>query len=121
MAVPFSFSSDKIVAYFEKFFGVARHQKIPCDNSIQNDDKSQLLNEGDSKAYRSIIGLLLYAARDRVDVMYCVKELSSFMSCPTVCALQKMRKLVGYLKATGDMGMKLTLPEFGAGKWKKGW
>ena len=82
----------------EKFFGFARSQKIPCDSSIQNDDKSQLLNENDSKAFRSVIGLLLYAARDRVDVMYCVKELSSFMSCLTVCALQKMRKLVGYLE-----------------------
>ena len=113
-------TAGKIIAYFEKFFGFARSQKIPCDSSIQNDDKSQLLNENDSKAFRSVIGL--YAARDRVDVMYCVKELSSFMSCPTVCALQKMRKLVGYLKATGDMAMRLSLlslPEFGNGKLKK--
>ena len=113
-------TTGKIVAYFEKFFGVARNQKIPCDSSIQNDDKSQLLNDGDSKAYRSVIGLFLYVARDRVDVMYAVKELSSCMSCPTVCALQRLRKLIGYLRANGDMGTELSLPEFGSGKWKKG-
>ena len=86
-------TTGKMVAYFEKFFGVARNQKIPCDSSIQNDDESQLLNDGDSKAYRSVIGLFLYVARDRVDVMYAMKELSSCMSCPTVCALQRLRKL----------------------------
>ena len=59
-------------------------QKIPCDGGIQQEDKSQRLNDGDSKAYRSVIGLLLYAARERVDIMYTVKELSGSMSAPTV-------------------------------------
>ena len=113
-------TANKVVSYFEKFFGVAKQQKIPCDGSIQNDDKSQKLSDGDSKAYRSVIGLLLYVARDRVDVMFAVKELSAHMSAPTVCALQKLRKLIGYLKANGDMGIKLCIPEFGAGKWKRG-
>ena len=113
-------TANKVVSCFEKFFGVAKQQKIPCDGSIQNDDKSQKLSDGDSKAYRSVIGLLLYAARDRVDVMFAVTELSAYMAAPTVCALQKLRKLIGYLKANGDMGIKLCIPEFGTGKWKKG-
>ena len=113
-------TTGRIVAYFEKFFDAARNQKIPCDGSIQNDDKSQLLNDGGSRAYRSMIALLLYVARDRVDVMYAVKELAACMSAPTGCALQRLRKLIGYPKATGDMGMKLCLPEFGSGKRRKG-
>ena len=32
----------------------------------------------------------------------------------------KLRKLVGYLKANGEMGIKLSFPEWGTGKWKKG-
>ena len=53
-------TADKVVAYFENFFGVARNQKIPCDGSIQNDDKSQLLNDGDSKAYRSVTSFVIF-------------------------------------------------------------
>lgn len=48
-------TTGRIVAYFEKFFDAARNQKIPCDGSIQNDDKSQLLNDGGSRAYRSML------------------------------------------------------------------
>jgi hypothetical protein len=32
---------EKVVAYFERFFGPARAQKIPCDSSIQNEDESR--------------------------------------------------------------------------------
>ena len=74
----------------------------------------------DAKNYRSIIGLLLYLSRDRVDIMYSVKELSSFMVAPTLCSVQRLRKLIGYLKSSGDIGIKLDWPEHGAGKWKKG-
>ena len=67
-----------------------------------------------------MIGLLLYVARDRVDVMFAVKELSSCMAAPTLLALQHLRKLIGYLKSSGNMCMKLSIPEFGSGKTRKG-
>ena len=111
---------EKVVAYFERFFGPARSHKIPCDSSVQNQDESRPLTPGDSKAYRSVIGLLLYVARDRIDVMFTVKELSSCMAAPTTLALQRLRKLIGYLKASGNMGIKLLIPEFGAGKTRQG-
>ena len=113
-------STACLLRYFERFFGPARAQKIPCDSSIQNEDESRPLTSGDSKSYRSVIGLLLYVARDRVDVMFAVKELSSRMAAPTLLALQRLRKLIGYLKSSGDMGMKLSIPEFGSGKTRKG-
>ena len=111
---------SKVVESFEKLFGVARLQKIPCDAAVQQDDSSKLLSPQDAKNYRSIIGLLLYLSRDRVDIMYSVKELSSFMAAPTLCSVQRLRKLIGYLKSSGDIGIKLDWPEHGAGKWKKG-
>eukprot|EP00435_Cladocopium_sp_Y103_P061662 s367_g23.t1 len=113
-------STDKVVSCFEKAFGVAKMQKIPCDASIQNEDNSPSLTLADSSAYRSVIGLLLYLARDRLDIMFSVKELSSCMSAPTMGALQKLRKLVGYLKASGEIGIKLTIPEHGKGHCKTG-
>ena len=106
-------STGCLLGYFELFFGPARAQKIPCDSSIQNEDESRPLTSGDSKSHRSVVGLLLYVARDRVDVMCDVKELSSRMAAPTLLALQRLRKLIGYLKSIGDMGMKLSIPEFG--------
>ena len=111
---------EKVVAYFERFFGPARSQKIPCDSSIQNQDESRPLTTCDSKAYRSVIGLLLYVARDRIDVMFTVKELSSCMAAPTTLALQRFRKLIDYLKASGTMDVKLFIAEFGSGKTRQG-
>ena len=111
---------EKVVACFERLFGPARAQKIPCDAGIQNMDESPPLSFGDSKNYRSIIGLLFYVARDRVDVMFSVKESSSCMSAPTMLALQRLRKLIGYLKTSGDIGMKLVMPEQGSGKTRQG-
>jgi hypothetical protein len=55
---------DKVVSSFEKTFGQARQQKVPCDASIQLPDNSQRLSEKDSKAYRSIVGLCLYVGRE---------------------------------------------------------
>ena len=40
------------------------------------------------------------------------------MSKPTVTSLQHLRKLIGYLKGTCELGMKLQCPTPGKGKWK---
>eukprot|EP00435_Cladocopium_sp_Y103_P018358 s4574_g4.t1 len=113
-------TTDKVVACFEKHFGQAKIQKVPCDPTIQNEDNSPGLSPSDSSSYRSVIGLLLYLSRDRLDTMFVVKELAACMSTPTLVALQKLRKLVGYLKGTGYFGVKLAMPEHGAGRWKTG-
>ena len=78
---------EKVVSCFEKSFGSSRGQKVPCDAGIQNEDHSQALNASDGRAYRSVIGLLLYVARKRVDIMFTVKELAACMSAPTLCSL----------------------------------
>ena len=119
MVVPGT-TTKKVVTCFEKAFGHARAQKIPCDSSIQNPDTSQQLTAADGRSYRSVIGLLLYLARERMDVMFAVKELAIYMSAPTLCALQRLRKVIGYLKTSGGMGVKLVVPESGPGKWKSG-
>ena len=119
MVVPGT-TAEKVVTCFEKAFGVSKVQKIPCDAGIQNEDSTPGLTTKDASAYRSVVGLLLYLARDRPDLMFSVKEVAASMSCPTLCALQRLRKLVGYLKGSGDFGIKLIPPEFGHGRWKQG-
>ena len=63
-----------MVELYEQCFGKTRPQAIPCDSSIQVEDRSA----------------------------FTVKELSSAMSRPTYTALQRLKKMVGYLKSTPD-------------------
>eukprot|EP00435_Cladocopium_sp_Y103_P051533 s2110_g16.t1 len=109
---------QRIIDSFEQAFGTARCQFIPCDSSILLEDASSPLNAADSSHYRSIVGMCLYLSRDRLDCMYTIKELAGRMSSPTLAALQQLRKLVGFLKQTGDVGIKLVHPVPGHGKLK---
>eukprot|EP00435_Cladocopium_sp_Y103_P035975 s2896_g9.t1 len=77
---------SKLVENFEACFGSVPVQRVACDSSIQFPDVSSNLLSHDAYAYRS--GGLLYLARDRPDLLFCVKELASRMSSPTVTALQ---------------------------------
>ena len=63
-----------------------------------------------------IVGMCLYLSRDRPDIGFTVKEISGKMSRPT--SLQHLKKLVGYLKRSGDLGVLLKYPEAGKGKWR---
>eukprot|EP00435_Cladocopium_sp_Y103_P022585 s4524_g5.t1 len=119
MVVPGT-TEGKVLAWFEQFFGAARLQKIPCDVGIQHEDVCPERGAVDSSPYPSIIGLLLYFARDGIDVMFTVKELATSMSKPALCSLQRLPRLVGYFKYIGNMGLKLSVPEFGRGKRKEG-
>ena len=78
---------EKVADAFESAFGSARCQKLPNDPSLQMPDSSQKLSASDASAYRSIVGLCLYIARERPDLMYTIKELSACMSSPTLAAL----------------------------------
>ena len=113
-------SAAKVVECFEKHFVHARLQKAPSDSALQQEDDAQKLSAADAKNYRSVIGLLLYLSRDRADIMFVVKELASAMSSPSLCSVQRLRKLIGFIKHTGDIGVKLPFPEHGVGKFKQG-
>ena len=109
---------SKLVETFESHFGTVRVQHVACDNGFQLPDVSAQLTARDAFAYRSAIGGLLYLARDRPDLAFPVKELSSKMSQPTVTVLQRLRKVMGYVKGTPEYAVMLEEPEAGQGKWK---
>ena len=110
-------SAEKVVELYEQCFGKTRPQAIPCDSSIQVEDKSEGLPPKEAFSYRSIVGTCLYLTRDRPDLLFTVKELSGAMSRPTYTALQRLKKLVGYLKSTPDYCVLLEVPVGGQGKW----
>ena len=93
---------------------------MPCDPSLQLVDNSQKLDEKDSSNFRSVVGLCLYVARERPDLMFGIKELAALMSSPTVVALQHLRKLIGFMKHVGDVGIFLPNLQPGIGKFQAG-
>ena len=107
---------ERVVKAFETSFGLARKQKVPCDASIQLPDESEKLNPKDASAYRSVVGLCLYVSRERPDLMFTIKELASSMSSPSLTSVQRLRKLVGYMKHVGDVALRLDMPNPGQGK-----
>eukprot|EP00435_Cladocopium_sp_Y103_P026701 s3747_g6.t1 len=109
-------SVEKVVKNFEEKFGLARMQKIPCSSDIQLEDSSPKLNARDASHFRSIIGLCLYVGRERPDLMFTIKELASSMAAPTMTSLLRLRKMVGYMKHVGDIGIRLSAPMPGQGK-----
>ena len=52
------------------------------------------------------------------DAMFTIKKIAGKMSKPTLTSLQHRCKLVGFLKQTGDLAIKLVPPVHGGGKWK---
>ena len=109
---------EKIVETYESVLGAVRAQMVPCDSSIQLEDVSQALKPTDASNYRSIVGMALYLGRDRPDAIFAIKEFAGRMSRPTLISLQHLKKLVGYLKHTGNVGVKLSYPMPGQGKYK---
>ena len=111
-------NARKAVEAFEQCFGKLRSHTTPCDAAVLAEDLTSPLKAKDEFSVRSIIGTCLYVTRDRPDILYTVKELSSAMSRPTHGALQKLKKLMGCLKATPDYCMVLETPVRGKGKWR---
>ena len=109
---------QRTVEAFEEAIGPVRAQVLPCDASLQLEGGSQLLSTADATKFRSIVGMALYLGRDRPDAMFTIKELAGKMSKPTLTSLQHLRKLVGFLKQTGDLAIKLVPLAPGSGKLK---
>ena len=57
----------------------------------------------------------IYLSQERLDISFVVKELASKMSSPTELAMQKAKRLVGYLKETEEQHILLPLPVQGEG------
>ena len=62
--------------------------------------------------FHTIVGLCLYidverGTWERPDLMYTIKEVASCMSCPMVAALARLRKMIGFMKRVGNIGVKL--------------
>ena len=100
---------------FEEHYGIVRAQKVPCDGSIQVEDVSLELDFNESTIYRSLVGMPIYLSQERLDTSFTSKELASKTSKPTITAMSRLKKLLGYLTQTMGYSMKLRIPEHGQG------
>ena len=109
---------NKAIQLFKQSFGRARQQTIPCDNTIQMEDLSSPLSNEETFHYGSVVGMLLYLARDRPGLLFVMKEFSQKVRCPTIVAVQRLQKVIGYLRSTGDFAIVLEKPIAGHGRYK---
>ena len=86
----------KMIKAFEDKYGPVRKQRLPATTEIQDADGSNVVPQEDAAIYRSIVGMGIYLAQERLDISFVVKELASKMSSPTELSMQKARRLVGY-------------------------
>jgi hypothetical protein len=96
-----SLSQTKYTQYLLKRFGIkdAKPAKTPMGTDGHVD-----LNKGgksvDQKAYRSMIGSLLYLCASRPDIMLSVCMCARFQSDPRECHLVAVKRILRYLVAT---------------------
>ena len=60
--------------------------------------EEEWLDGSDSSTYRGRIARMNYLGQDRSDIQYAVKELSSYMANPTRNGMNKIKRLIRYLK-----------------------
>lgn len=70
---------------------------MPPKTEIASDLRHPGRRGSDASVYKSIVGLSIYLAQERLDNSFVVKELAGRMANPTELSMQKIRKLVGYL------------------------
>ena len=78
----------------------ARLAKTPCLPALFQKDESDLLDDANASAFRSLVGLALCISHDRWDVSFCVKSLASYLKQPTVLAWKALARLVGYVTSS---------------------
>lgn len=107
---PGKYAENMIEAYEEKL-GRTKVQKLPCSQEMLEPDGTTLLHAELASLYRSVVGCGIYLSQERPDIAFTIKELASSMSCPTTGSLNKLGKLIGYLKHT--LGQYLMMEEPG--------
>ena len=59
----------------------------------------------DQKAYRGMIGSLLYLTTTRPDIMFSVGLCARFQSNPKISLLKAVKRIIIYLKGTTNLGL----------------
>ena len=82
-------------------------KKTPVHPMLDEDDKTEMLDNQQASIYRSCIGILLYVTSDFVECQYAIRGLSQSMSKPTKQSMECLRYLCTYLLGCTDQCLML--------------
>ena len=85
-------------------------KRLPCpsDNGRSFQTKKDGMNPlsaEDHHTYRKGVGILLYLAPERPDIMYVLKKLSTKLAAPVEADMEMLRYVGKYLKGTPDLAL----------------
>ena len=63
---------------------------------------------GDATVYRSLVGGLQYLVLTRPEIAFAVHKLSQYVAAPTLQHILACKRVLRYLKATEDYGLKFS-------------
>ena len=84
-----------------------RKIKSPSEKLSIMDDDSDLLDAATSVLYRTCVGKLLFAAKDRVDLAYAAKELARDLKEPRKRSWRRLKRAGRYLAGTLDLHQEM--------------
>ena len=112
-----SISSDsRYVAKMIELAGIlptTKPKPTPTLTALMEPDLTEELGAEDSSKFRSIVGIGLYFAHDRADLLFAIRLLSSFLKKPTKLAWRGIRRFVEYVMGT-DFSMTLSATRKGS-------
>lgn len=73
------------------------------ENVTEDDD--EVLEAEERNLFRRVAARANYLAQDRADIQFAVKEICTYMSTPTRCAMRKLKHLARYLIAQPEVEM----------------
>ena len=102
------FSNGRYLEALLKSLGAElKARDAPADASFLEPDNSKELDFKAAREYREAVGRLLYLSHTRPDVQFSVCILSSKMTSPTASSLRWLKRVVGYLAQTPEIGFMI--------------
>ena len=95
--------------------GDANAAPTPCLARSQATSAPQRLGASEHRAYRRLVGQLLWLANVRRDLSYAVKELSRAVQAPTTLDAQAGRRVLRYLAGTRQLEVRIEPSRSGSG------
>ena len=106
--------ASSLIERFSKVEGkLPRVSFTPSSDSISI-SKSDLLSPSRAAEYRSLVGIAMYLAQERFDLQYATKTLASHLQQPTKSAWNALGRLVGYLRFSEDLCLRMEQSKKGA-------
>ena len=89
--------------------GTDRESDVPCDNNLYRDINPE--SYPDVTGYRSKVMEIAYLSKTRPDLKVALGYLSTKMQNPTIGDYKKLLRLLGYIRKSKDLKMRLTRVE----------